>query len=149
MSLIQTVDQEIKQAMLAKNDIRLRGLRAIKAALLLAKTEKGAQEELTEEAETKALQKQIKQRKDSVEIYQQQNRADLAQTELEEIAVLEEFLPQQLTADELAIAIKEIIVSLNVTDPKDMGKVIGAANKSLAGKSDGKSIAAMVKQLLS
>ena len=148
MSLIQTVDQEIKQAMLAKNDIRLRGLRAIKAALLLAKTEKGAQEELTEEAETKALQKQIKQRKDSVEIYQQQNRADLAQTELEEIAVLEEFLPQQLTADELAIAIKEIIVSLNVTDPKDMGKVIGAANKSLAGKSDGKSIAAMVKQLL-
>ncbi len=149
MSLIQTVDQEIKQAMLAKNDIRLRGLRAIKAALLLAKTEKGAQEELTEEAETKALQKQIKQRKDSVEIYQQQNRADLAQTELEEIAVLEEFLPQQLTADELAIAIKEIIASLNVTDPKDMGKVIGAANKSLAGKSDGKSIAAMVKQLLS
>ncbi|MEY2800147.1 MAG: hypothetical protein RI934_1135 [Bacteroidota bacterium] len=148
MSLIQTVDQEIKQAMLAKNDIRLRGLRAIKAALLLAKTEKGAQDELTEEAETKALQKQIKQRKDSVEIYQQQNRADLAQTELEEIAVLEEFLPQQLTADELAIAIKEIIVSLNVTDPKDMGKVIGAANKSLAGKSDGKSIAAMVKQLL-
>jgi uncharacterized protein YqeY len=149
MSLIQTVDQEIKQAMLAKNDIRLRGLRAIKAALLLAKTEKGAQEELTEEAETKALQKQIKQRKDSVEIYQQQNRADLAQTELEEIAVLEEFLPQQLNADELAIAIKEIIASLNVTDPKDMGKVIGAANKSLAGKSDGKSIAAMVKQLLS
>lgn len=149
MSLIQKVDQEIKQAMLAKNDIRLRGLRAIKAALLLAKTEKGAQEELTEEAETKALQKQIKQRKDSVEIYQQQNRADLAQTELEEIAVLEEFLPQQLTADELAIAIKEIIASLNVTDPKDMGKVIGAANKSLAGKSDGKSIAAMVKQLLS
>jgi uncharacterized protein YqeY len=148
MSLIQTVDQEIKQAMLAKNDIRLRGLRAIKAALLLAKTEKGAQDELTEEAETKALQKQIKQRKDSVEIYQQQNRADLAQTELEEIAVLEEFLPQQLTADELAIAIKEIIMSLNVTDPKDMGKVIGAANKSLAGKSDGKSIAAMVKQLL-
>ncbi len=149
MSLIQTVDQEIKQAMLAKNDIRLRGLRAIKAALLLAKTEKGAQEELTEEAETKALQKQIKQRKDSVEIFQQQNRADLAQTELEEIAVLEEFLPQQLTADELAIAIKEIIASLNVTDPKEMGKVIGAANKSLAGKSDGKSIATMVKQLLS
>ena len=149
MSLIQTVDQEIKQAMLAKNDIRLRGLRAIKAALLLAKTEKGAQEELSEEAETKALQKQIKQRKDSVEIYQQQNRPDLAQTELEEISVLEEFLPQHLSADELAIAIKEIIASLNVTDPKDMGKVIGAANKSLAGKSDGKSIAAMVKQLLS
>ena len=87
MSLIQTVDQEIKQAMLAKNEIRLRGLRAIKAALLLAKTEKGAQEVLTEEAETKALQKQIKQRKDAVEIYQQQNRADLAKIELEEIFI--------------------------------------------------------------
>jgi len=148
MSLIQTVDQEIKQAMLAKNEIRLRGLRAIKAALLLAKTEKGAQEELSEEAETKALQKQIKQRKDAVEIYQQQNRADLAKIELEEIAVLEDFLPKQLSAQELAIAIKEIIQTLQVIDPKDMGKVIGAANKQLAGKSDGKSIAEMVKKVM-
>jgi len=148
MSLIQTVDQEIKQAMLAKNEIRLRGLRAIKAALLLAKTEKGAQVELSEEAETKALQKQIKQRKDAVEIYQQQNRADLAKIELEEIAVLEDFLPKQLSPEELAIAIKEIIQTLQVTDPKDMGKVIGAANKQLAGKSDGKSIAEMVKKVM-
>ena len=148
MSLIQTVDQEIKQAMLAKNEIRLRGLRAIKAALLLAKTEKGAQVELSEEAETKALQKQIKQRKDAVEIYQQQNRADLAKIELEEIAVLEDFLPKQLSAQELAIAIKEIIQTLQVTDPKDMGKVIGAANKQLAGKSDGKSIAEMFKKVM-
>jgi len=148
MSLIQTVDQEIKQAMLAKNEIRLRGLRAIKAALLLAKTEKGAQEVLTEESETKALQKQIKQRKDAVEIYQQQNRADLAKIELEEIAVLEDFLPKQLSAEELAIAIKAIIQNLQVTDPKDMGKVIGAANKQLAGKSDGKSIAEMVKKVM-
>jgi uncharacterized protein YqeY len=149
MSLIQTVDQEIKQAMLAKNEIRLRGLRAIKAALLLAKTEKGAQEELSEEAETKALQKQIKQRKDAVEIYQQQNRADLAKIELEEIAVLEDFLPKQLSAEELAIAIKSIVQTLQVTDPKDMGKVIGSANKQLAGKSDGKSIAEMVKKVMS
>jgi uncharacterized protein YqeY len=148
MSLIQTVDQEIKQAMLAKNEIRLRGLRAIKAALLLAKTEKGAQEELSEEAETKALQKQIKQRKDAVEIYQQQNRADLAKIESEEIAVLEDFLPKQLSAEELAIAIKAIVQNLQVTDPKDMGKVIGAANKQLAGKSDGKSIAEMVKKVM-
>jgi len=148
MSLIQTVDQEIKQAMLAKNEIRLRGVRAIKAALLLAKTEKGAQVELSEEAETKALQKQIKQRKDAVEIYQQQNRADLAKIELEEIAVLEDFLPKQLSAQELAIAIKEIIQTLQVIDPKDMGKVIGAANKQLAGKSDGKSIAEMVKKVM-
>ena len=149
MSLIQTVDQEIKQAMLAKNEIRLRGLRAIKAALLLAKTEKGAQEELSEEAETKALQKQIKQRKDAVEIYQQQNRADLAKIELEEITVLEDFLPKQLSEEELAIAIKSIVQTLQVTDPKDMGKVIGAANKQLAGKSDGKSIAEMVKKVMS
>jgi len=149
MSLIQTVDQEIKQAMLAKNEIRLRGLRAIKAALLLAKTEKGAQEELSEEAENKALQKQIKQRKDAVEIYQQQNRADLAKIELEEIAVLEDFLPKQLSEEELAIAIKSIVQTLQVTDPKDMGKVIGAANKQLAGKSDGKSIAEMVKKVMS
>jgi hypothetical protein len=149
MSLIQTVDQEIKQAMLAKNEIRLRGLRAIKAALLLAKTEKGAQVELSEEAETKALQKQIKQRKDAVEIYQQQNRADLAKIELEEIAVLEDFLPKQLSPEELATAIKDIIQTLQVTDPKDMGKVIGAANKQLAGKSDGKSIAEMVKKVMS
>ena len=148
MSLIQTVDQEIKQAMLAKNEIRLRGLRAIKAALLLAKTEKGAQVELSEEAETKALQKQIKQRKDAVEIYQQQNRADLATIELEEIAVLEDFLPKQLSPEELATAIKDIIQTLQVTDPKDMGKVIGAANKQLAGKSDGKSIAEMVKKVM-
>jgi uncharacterized protein YqeY len=148
MSLIQTVDQEIKQAMLAKNEIRLRGLRAIKAALLLAKTEKGAQVELSEEAETKALQKQIKQRKDAVEIYQQQNRADLAKIELEEIAVLEDFLPKQLSPEELATAIKDIIQTLQVTDPKDMGKVIGAANKQLAGKSDGKSIAEMVKKVM-
>ncbi len=149
MSLIQTVDSEIKQAMLAKNEIRLRGLRAIKAALLLAKTEKGAQEELSDEAETKALQKQIKQRKDSVEIYQTQNRADLAKVELEEIAVLEEFLPKQLSPEELQTAIQNLITSLGVTDPKDMGKVIGAANKQLAGKSDGKSIAEMVKKVLS
>ena len=148
MSLIQTVDQEIKQAMLAKNEIRLRGLRAIKAALLLAKTEKGAQVELSEEAEIKALQKQIKQRKDAVEIYQQQNRADLATIELEEIAVLEDFLPKQLSPEELATAIKDIIQTLQVTDPKDMGKVIGAANKQLAGKSDGKSIAEMVKKVM-
>jgi hypothetical protein len=149
MSLIQTVDQEIKQAMLAKNEIRLRGLRAIKAALLLEKKKKGAQVELSEEAETKALQKQIKQRKDAVEIYQQQNRADLATIELEEIAVLEDFLPKQLSPEELATAIKDIIQTLQVTDPKDMGKVIGAANKQLAGKSDGKSIAEMVKKVMS
>ncbi len=149
MSLISKIDAEIKQAMLQKQEARLRGLRAIKAALLLAKTEKGASEELSEEAEVKAVQKQIKQRKDSIEIYKQQNREDLAKIEEEEVAVMEEFLPKQLSADELRAAIQELVNSLGVTDIKEMGKVIGAANKALAGKSDGKSIAEMVKQVLS
>lgn len=149
MSLITKIDTEIKQAMLQKQEARLRGLRAIKAALLLAKTEKGASEELSEEAEVKAVQKQIKQRKDSIEIYKQQNREDLAKIEEEEVAVMEEFLPKQLSADELRVAIQELVNTLGVTDIKEMGKVIGAANKALAGKSDGKSIADMVKQVLS
>lgn len=148
MSLISKIDSEIKSAMLAKQEGRLRGLRAIKAALLLAKTEKGAGEELGEEAELKAIQKQIKQRKDSIEIYKQQNRADLALIEEEELAVMEEFMPKQLSAEELRTAIEKIVSDLGVSDPKEMGKVIGAANKILQGKSDGKSIAEMVKQVL-
>jgi uncharacterized protein len=148
MSLTTKIDAELKQAMLSKNDVRLRGLRAIKAALLLAKTEKSASEELGEEAEIKALQKQIKQRKESADIYKTQNREDLAKIELEEVEVLEEFLPKQLSSDELKNEIQKIINDLGVKDPKEMGKVIGAANKSLAGKSDGKSISEMVKQLL-
>lgn len=148
MALLNTIDTEIKAAMLAKNDVRLRGLRAIKAALLLAKTEKGAAEELSEEAEIKALQKQIKQRKESAEIYLAQNRADLAKIEQEEVAVLEEFLPKQLSPEELEQAIRKIIAEQGVTDLKGMGKVIAAANKDLAGKSDGRSISEMVKKLL-
>ncbi len=148
MAIFQTIDSEIKAAMLAKDEVRLRGLRAIKAALLLAKTEKGASEELSEEAETKALQKQIKQRKESAEIYKSQNREDLAKIELDEVAVMEAFLPKQLSAEELKAVIQQIINDLGIQDPKEMGKVIGAANKQLAGKSDGKSISEMVKQLL-
>ncbi len=148
MSLITKIDAEIKSAMLSKQEARLRGLRAIKAALLLAKTEKGVAEDLTEEAELKAVQKQIKQRKDSIEIYKQQNRPDLAKIEEDELVVLEEFMPKQMTSEELKSAIEQIVVELGVSDPKEMGKVIGAANKALAGKSDGKSIADMVKQVL-
>ena len=148
MSLITKIDAEIKSAMLAKQEARLRGLRAIKSALLLAKTEKGVGEELTEEAELKAVQKQIKQRKDSIEIYKQQNREDLAKIEEEELAVMEEFMPKQLTTEELSSAIEKIVADLGVTDPKEMGKVIGAANKILQGKADGKAIAEMVKQVL-
>ena len=148
MSLITKIDAEIKSAMLSKQEARLRGLRAIKAALLLAKTEKGVAEDLTEEAELKAVQKQIKQRKDSIEIYKQQNRPDLAKIEEDELVVLEEFMPKQMTSEELKSAIEQIVVELGVSDPKEMGKVIGAANKALAAKSDGKSIADMVKQVL-
>lgn len=148
MSLITKIDSEIKAAMLAKQEARLRGLRAIKAALLLAKSEKGASDELTEEAELKAVQKQIKQRKDSIEIYKQQNREDLAKIEEEELAVMEEFMPKQLSSEELSSAIEKIVADLGVTDPKEMGKVIGAANKILQGKADGKAIAEMVKQVL-
>lgn len=148
MSLIAKIDSEIKAAMLSKNDARLRGLRAIKAALLLAKSEKGAGDELTEEAELKAVQKQIKQRKDSIEIYKQQNRADLAKIEEEELQVMEEFMPKQLSAEELRSEIEKLVTTLGVSDPKEMGKVIGAANKALQGKADGKSIADMVKTVL-
>lgn len=147
--LIVKIDSEIKQAMLSKNEARLRGLRAIKAALLLAKTEKGVAEELTEEAEIKALQKQIKQRRDSIEIYKTQNRPDLAKIEEEEVLVMEEFLPKQLSPEELQSEIENLIKDLGVSDIKEMGKVIGAANKKLSGKSDGKSIADMVKKVLS
>lgn len=148
MSLITKIDSEIKAAMLSKNDARLRGLRAIKAALLLAKSEKGAGDELTEEAELKAVQKQIKQRKDSIEIYKQQNRADLAKIEEEELQVMEEFMPKQLSTEELRAEIEQLVSNLGVTDSKEMGKVIGATNKALQGKADGKSIADMVKTVL-
>ena len=140
---------ELKTAMLAKNEGGLRGLRAIKAAIIIAKTAEGAGGELKEEDETKLLQKLIKQRKDSLEIYQQQQRADLAQKELEEIAVIERFLPKQLSAEDLKAALTKIIAETGASSPADMGKVMGAATKQLAGQADGKTISAMVKELLS
>jgi len=127
----------------------LRSLRAIKAAILLAKTSEGAGGELKEEDETKLLQKLVKQRKDSLEIYQQQNRTDLAQKEQEEIEVIEKFLPKQLSADELKVEISSIITEVGASSPADMGKVMGVATKKLAGKADGKTISALVKELLS
>ena len=149
MSLTQTIDQDIKQAMLAKQEARLRGLRAIKAALLLARTEKGAAEILTEDAEIKVLQKLVKQRKESADIYKAQNRDDLYQIEVEEQEVIEAYLPKQLDRAEIEAQIKQLIDSLGATSVKDMGKVMGAANKQLAGKADGKTISEVVKQLLS
>ena len=140
---------ELKTAMLAKNEGALRGLRAIKAAIIIAKTAEGAGGELKEEDETKLLQKLIKQRKDSLEIFQQQQRADLAQKETEEIAVIERFLPKQMSAEELKAALTKIIAETGASSPADMGKVMGAATKQLAGQADGKTISATVKELLS
>lgn len=146
--IANTIDQEIKQAMLAKNQAQLRGLRAIKAALLLAKTEKGSAEEITEEAEMKILQRLIKQRKESADIYKQQGREDLSIIEEEEIEVISAFMPKQLDRAEIEKIIAQIIVSSGVNSVKEMGKVMGLANKELAGKADGKLIAELVKAQL-
>src|SRR6201989_3538033 len=148
MSLINKIDQDIKQAMLGKQEARLRGLRAIKSALLLARTEKGASEEISEETEIKVLQKLIKQRKESADIYKSQNREDLYKIEVEEMEVIEAFLPKQMDRAEVETYLKDLIVKVGATSVKDMGKVMGAANKELAGKADGKTISEVVKQLL-
>lgn len=148
MALQKQIDQDIKEAMLAKDQARLRGLRAIKAALLLANTEKSAAEELTEDAEIKVLQKLVKQRKDSGEIYLQQNRPDLYQIEKEELDVIENYLPKQLSPEEIETAVKAVITDTGASGIKDLGKVMGAANKILAGKADGRTIAEVVKRLL-
>ena len=148
MNLEQKIMTDLKAAMLAKDEAALRSLRAIKAAILLAKTAEGAGGELKEEEETKLLQKMVKQRKDSLEIFQQQNRPELARKEEEEIAVIEKFLPKQLTAEEITAALTKIIAETGASSPADMGKVMGAATKQLAGKADGKTISALVKELL-
>lgn len=148
MSLEETMNAAIKAAMLAKDAVRLRGLRAIKAAIQIARTEKGAAESITEEREIQILTKLVKQRKESIEIFEAQNRADLAITEKEEVAVIEEFLPAKMSDDEVKAIIQKIITDTGASSSKDMGKVIGAANKELAGKADGRFIADTVKSLL-
>jgi uncharacterized protein YqeY len=147
MGLEQQIMVELKAAMLAKDEAALRGLRAIKSAILLVKTSEVGKE-LTEEDEMKLLQKLVKQRKESVEIYQTQNRADLAETELQEIAVIEKFLPQMLSEEEVTAAVKDIIKQVGATSAGEMGKVMGAATKHFAGKADNKIVSAIVKQLL-
>lgn len=149
MSLEQLIMADMKEAMKAKNEGVLRGLRAIKAEIIKAKTEPGANGEINADGELKLLQKLVKQRKDSLEIFRQQNRADLAQKEEEEIAVIEKFLPQQMSEAELKEAITAIIAETGASSPADMGKVMGVASKQLAGKADGKAISTMVKELLS
>jgi uncharacterized protein YqeY len=148
MSLEQKVMTDLKTAMLAKDEKSLRSLRAIKAAIILAKTSEGAGGEIGEADEIKLLQKLIKQRKDSLEIYTTQNRADLATREQEEIDVIEKFLPQQMSAEELKASLQQIISETGASSPADMGKVMGLATKKLAGKADGKTISNLVKELL-
>ena len=131
-----------------KNEAALRSLRAIKAAILLAKTSEGAGGELKEEDEIKLLQKLVKQRKDSLEIFEKQNRPELAQKEKEEIEIIEKFLPKQLSAEELKEALSKIIAETGASSPADLGKVMGIASKQFAGKADGKTISALVKELL-
>jgi uncharacterized protein YqeY len=149
MALEQKVMAELKTAMLAKDEAGLRGLRAIKAAIILAKTSEGAGGELKEEDETRLLHKLVKQRKDSLAIYQQQNRADLARKEEEEIAIIEKFLPQQMDEPALKAAVSKIIADTGASSPADIGKVMAVATKQLAGQADGKAINAVARELLS
>ncbi len=148
MPLETTINADLKTAMLAKDEKAVRSLRAIKAAIILAKTAEGNNGEVPEAEELKILQKLVKQRKDSIEIFQKQNRNDLADKELEEVAVIERYLPAPLSPEELKKAIAAIIEKSGAKGPADMGKVMGLANKELAGKADGKTISAVVKELL-
>ena len=149
MTLEEKVMAEMKDAMKSRNEASLRGLRAIKAEIIKAKTEPGANGQVTADGELKILQRMVKQRKDALEIFNQQQRRDLAQKEEEEIAVIEKFLPQQLDENALKAAIQEIISELGATSAADLGKVMGVASKRLAGQADGKAISGMVKSILS
>ena len=142
------INQLIKEAMLAKDSVRLSSLRAIKSAFLVAQTEKDAGE-LDDTAKQKIIQKQVKQRKDAAAIYLEQNRQDLADDELAQVAILEEFLPEQLSEDKIREVVTAVITQLGASSMADMGKVMGSANQQLAGKADGKLIAQIVKSILS
>jgi uncharacterized protein YqeY len=148
MSLETRIMSKLKEAMKAKDKTALEALRAVKSAILLEKTKSGTAE-LTEADELKLLQKLVKQRRDSAAIYQQQNRPDLAETELNQIAVIEQFLPKQMTQEEIAQAVDEIIKETGAQSMKDMGKVMGVASKKMAGKADSKTISMLVKEKLS
>ncbi len=148
MSLKQQIDADIKQAMLAKNKEELEALRSIKSMILLAETEKGVSADITSEAESKLLMKAAKQRKESAEIFQKENRAELAQKELTQLEVINRYLPKQLTEEELTVEVKKIIEQVGAKGPQDMGKVMGIATKQLAGKADGKVISELVKKIL-
>ena len=148
MSLKSQIEADIKKAMLAKEKDELKALRAIKSMILLAETEKGSANEISEDAEMKMLMKAVKQRKDSAAIYKEQGRDDLYEPEMAEVKVIERYLPQQLSEAELRAELGKIIEQVGASSPKDMGKVMGMANKALGGKSDGKTISTVVKEML-
>jgi len=148
MNLQKQVMDKMKEAMKAKDTIALQALRAVKSAFLLAKTETGVQEELTEEQEIKIIQKQVKQRKDSAAIFIEQNRNDLAEPELAELAILEQFLPESLSEEKIEEVVIATITKTGASGMKDMGKVMGMVSKELAGKADGKTISTLVKKNL-
>lgn len=148
MSLKTTIDNDIKKAMLAKNKEELDALRSIKSMILLAETEKGGSTELAADIENKLLMKAAKQRKESAEIFQKEGRLDLTQRENLQLAIISRYLPKQLSEEEITAEIKTIITQVGAKGPQDMGKVMGVATKSLAGKADGKVISEIVKKLL-
>ena len=148
MALFDQISEDIKQAMLAKDKVRLEALRGVKKEFLEAKTAKGNDGELSDEQAVKIIQKMVKQRKDSADIFTQQNRPDLAENELAELAVIEKYLPKQMTDAELTAEVKAIIAEVGATSAKEMGKVMGVASKKLAGRADGKAISEKVKSLL-
>jgi len=148
MSLETTINEQLKKAMLAKDEKGLRGLRAIKSAILLAKTAEGGAAGLSEEAEIKMLQKLVKQRKDSIEVFEKQGREDLASKEKEEVEVIEQFLPKQMSPEEIKAAVAEVFKESGLSGMSALGQIMGLATKKLAGKADGKTISAVVKELL-
>ena len=148
MDLFDTISADIKSALLAREKVRLEALRGIKKEFLEAKSAPGANGELTDDTALKILTKMAKQRRESAEIYTQQNRPDLAEGELAELAVIETYLPKPLTPEELRAKVEEIIAAVGATSPADMGKVMGTATKALAGRADGKAISALVRELL-
>ena len=149
MSLKEQIEADLKKAILAKNKDDLRALRAIKSMILLALTEKGAGENLSADVEMKILQKAVKQRTDSISLYREQKRDDLADIEQAELEVIKRYLPKQLSEEELEVIVGNIIEKVGATSMKDMGKVMGMASKELAGKADGRTISQIVKKLLS
>ncbi len=148
MDLFERVSNDIKDAMLKREKVRLEALRGIKKEFLEAKTAKGAGGELSDDTAMKILVKMVKQRRESARIYEENNRPELAENELAEAAVIEDYLPKQLTSEELDAALREIIARVGATSPKEMGKVMGVASKELAGRADGKVISARVRELL-